>query len=69
MTIEILLVILLLAGAAVVAGLGALLLAAFGPAGWIVVLALFAAAALVWRFAAAPADWQGEDLRDDWRAS
>jgi hypothetical protein len=68
MTIELLLVILLIAGAAVLAGLGVLLLAAFGPAGWIVVLALLAAAAVVWRIAAAPADWQGEDLRDDWRA-
>ncbi len=68
MTAEILLVILLVAALVLAAGVGALILAAFGPAGWFVVLALLVAAALVWRFAAAPADWPGEDLHDDRRA-
>lgn len=69
MTAEILLVILLLAATAIAAGVGALVLAAFGPTGWLVVLAAVVTAALALRFAAAPADWTGEDARDDWRAS
>jgi hypothetical protein len=68
MTADILLAILLTTAALVAAGLGALILAAFGPTGWFVVAALVVTGALAQRFAAAPADWRNEDLRDDWRA-
>ncbi len=68
MTAEILLVILLFAATVFAAGLGALVLAAFGATGWFVVLALVVTAVLVWRFVSAPADWPTEDLQDDWRA-
>ena len=68
MTADILLVMILSAATLVAAGLAALILAAFGPTGWFVVLALAVTGALAWRFAAAPADWPTDDLRDDWRA-
>lgn len=67
MTAEILLVILLVAAAGLAVGLGTLVFATLGPAGWLVVLALFVTAALGWRFAVAKADWPGDDLQDDWR--
>ena len=68
MTAEILLMILLLAATALAAGVGALILSAFGSVGWLFVFALIVTAAMVWRLAAAPADWNAEDLQDDWRA-
>jgi uncharacterized membrane protein YgaE (UPF0421/DUF939 family) len=73
MTAELLLVFFLFAATAVAAGVGALILAAFGPSGWFVILALAVTAALAARLAAAHlasrARWSNEDLRDDWRAS
>ena len=67
MTAEILLVLLLLAGALAATGLVALILSAFGPAGWLVVIALAVAGVLAWRFIAARVTWSDE-LQDDWRA-
>jgi len=68
MTAEVVLVIVVLAAAVVAAGLGALIVTAFGPTGWFVILALVVTGVLAIRFAAARADWPPEDLRDDWRA-
>lgn len=68
MTAEIVLVILLLIGTMLAACVGAVVLAAFGPTGWFVLLALLVTGALIWRFALARIDWQNDDLRDDWRA-
>lgn len=72
MTVEILLVILACAVAALAAGVAALIFAAFGGTGWFVILAFCVAAALAWRLAAtyleAKAVWSRDDLRDDWRA-
>lgn len=68
MTAEIVLVLLLLAATLLAAGLAAVILAALGPAGWIVVLALIVTGALVWRIVVGRATWSGEDLQDDWRA-
>ncbi len=68
MTAEILLLMILSVATVVAAGAAALILAAFGPTGWFVVLALAVTGALAVRFAAAPAEWPPEDLRDDRRA-
>jgi hypothetical protein len=72
MTAELLLLVLLLVATALAAALGALILAAFGQAGWFVILALVVTAGLAWRLAAAHLgarlSWPAEDLRDDWRA-
>lgn len=67
MTAEMLLVLLLLAGGLVATGLVALILSAFGPAGWLLVVALVVAGVLAWCFVAARVTWS-EDLQDDWRA-
>ncbi len=73
MTAEVLLFLFLFAATALSAGLGALILAAFGQTGWFVIVALAVTAALVWRVTAtrlaATSGWSNEDLRDDWRAS
>lgn len=68
MTADILLVMLLSVATLAAAGLAALILAAFGPTGWFVVLALAVTGALALRFATAAADWPAEDIGDDWRA-
>ncbi|MBP7242671.1 hypothetical protein [Amaricoccus sp.] len=72
MTAEVLLLVLVLVGTALSAGIGALILAALGPGGWLVIVALGLAAALVVRLAArrlaAHATWARDDLRDEWRA-
>lgn len=72
MTAEVLLVCLSVAAAVLAAGLSAVVLTAFGPAGWLVIAALALAFALAGRllFArlGATASWLREDLRDDWRA-
>jgi mannitol-specific phosphotransferase system IIBC component len=72
MTADILLVLLLTGAAALTAAGSALILAAFGPTGWFVILALGISAALVWRLAAAQLaararSWTRDDLADDWR--
>lgn len=73
MTAEAVLLVLVLAATALSAGIGALILAAFGPGGWLVILALGLAAILAFRLAAwrlaAHAAWAKDDLLDDWRAS
>jgi hypothetical protein len=72
MTAEILLFLFLFAATALAAGLGAIILAAFGQTGWFVILALVVTGLLAWRLAAAHlaarSEWLNEDLRDDWRA-
>lgn len=54
------------------AGVAALIVAAFGPAGWLLVLALAVGAALTLRFVAdrqaERAGLANEDLLDTWRA-
>jgi membrane protein implicated in regulation of membrane protease activity len=69
MTAEVLLLFLLFAATAVAAGVAALLLAAFGQAGWFLILALVVAAGLAWRIAEAHtrAARGDENLRDEWR--
>lgn len=67
MTAELLVVILLVAATGVVAGVAALILAALGPAGWLVIVALAAVCAIVIRFAMRRNEWSGDDLRDEWR--
>ncbi len=72
MTAEILLLLFLSVATLLAAGLGALILAAFGQTGWFVILALLVTGFLVWRFTAAQlaarSDWLRDDLRDEWRA-
>jgi len=72
MTAEILLLVLIGAATLFAAGIGALILSAFGSAGWFVILALAVTALLALRLLAlhlaARASWLGEDLSDDWRA-
>lgn len=73
MTAEVLLLCLSLAAAAIAAGISALILAAFGLAGWVVIAALALVGALAWRLAsarlAASANWLRDDLRDEWKSS
>ena len=72
MTAEVLLLCLSAAAAVVAAGLSALILTAFGAAGWLVIAAFAIVAAVALRLAsarlAATASWLRDDLRDDWKA-
>lgn len=73
MTAEVLLLCLSFAAATLAAGLSVVILAAFGPAGWLVIAALAIVGAFAWRLAwarlAATASWLADDLRDDWKSS
>ncbi len=72
MTAEFLLLVFLGSASAAAAVLGALILAAFGKTGWLVIAGLAISAMVVLRLArarlAARTAWLTEDLRDHWRA-
>jgi uncharacterized membrane protein len=68
MTAEILLILLLAAASLVATGVGALVLAAFGATGWLVLLAFAVTAALAFRFALADAEWPADEFGEDTRA-
>jgi hypothetical protein len=72
MTAEILLLVLIGAVALLAAGIGALILSAFGSTGWFVILALGVTVLLAgWLVAlhlASRAEWTGDGLTDEWRA-
>lgn len=72
MTAEILLLVLVFAATLIAAGIGALILSAFGSTGWFVILALVVtgllAACLVALHLAARLDGAHKDLADEWRA-
>ncbi len=69
MTAEILVVIFLVFAASAAAGLGALILAALGSAGWLVIVALAVVGGALLLFALHRSDWKRDGLRDEWRPS
>lgn len=72
MTAEILLMLLVFAATLLAAGIGALILSAFGSTGWFVIVALVVTGILATRLVvlhlAARSDWARDDLVDEWRA-